>query len=235
MPTPSINQAIGLATRLYKPTKFRFTIPQLPLRLSNKSSLFGSPSEIDSQLQFSTESVFFPSRNIASEPQKIAGPVDEIPYESTYSGDLDIAMRVSGDFRERMFFETWMDSTVNRITQEFQYPDSYRCEAFISAEVDDGKELFRVRLTEVWPKSLGRVSVGQGLTDSIATMQVQLAFRRYFVELPETPDPAQPKESLPPGQQEWLDTHQRSADEYWLNQVAPEFIDPDTGETVFEV
>jgi len=227
MPAPSINQAITLASRLYKPTKFRLHIPKLPNVIANKSTLFGTASQIDTELQFATESIFFPSRNISSEPYKTAGPVDEIPYESTYSGDLDIAMRVSADFKERMFFETWMDSTVNRVTQEFYYPDQYRCNVFISALVDNDKEMFRIRLSEVWPKSIGRVSVGQGLTDTIAVMQVQLSFRRYFVELPVTGDPQFPRESLPPGKQEWIDTHQRSADEWWLNQVAPITVDED--------
>ena len=240
MPTPKITKAISLASQMYKPTKFRFTIPQLPFQVNSEFAPgvgrgLGNVAEIDTQLQFSTESVFFPSRNIASEPFKTAGPVEEVPYESTYSGDLDVTMRVSGDFRERHYFELWMDMLVNRITQEFSYPDDYQCEAFIHAEDNQGKELYVVRLTDVWPKGVGRVTVGQGLTDTLATMQVQLAFRRYFVELPELRNRNVPEEfyAYRPGEKEFLETHDRAAREYYADQVAPTFIDDD-GQEYFD-
>ena len=237
MPTPRITKAISLASQMYKPTKFRFTIPQLPFQVVGEFAAgtgkgLGQAAEIDTQLQFSTESVFFPSRNIASEPFKTAGPVEEIPYESTYSGDLDVTMRLSGDFRERHYFELWMDMLVNRVTQEFSYPDDYQCEAFIHAEDNKGKDLYVVRLTDVWPKGVGIVSVGQGLTDTIATMQVQLAFRRYFVETPQLKERNVPKEAeqFTEPQRKFLETHKRAEREFFTDQVAPTFIDDDGSE-----
>jgi len=180
---------MGLAAQMYKPSRFRLEIPELPYLAGYGPNKGGNPSEVDTQMIFSVENVFFPSRNISSEPFKTAGPVSEVAYESTYSGDLDITMRLSGDFIERQYFERWMDATVNRTTQEFSYPDSYQCEAFLHAQDYKGKDLYVVRLTEVWPKGIGQVSVGQGLTDTIATMQVQLSFRRYFVDEPPTSNP----------------------------------------------
>lgn len=190
MPAPSINEALGLAARLYRPTKFRMEIPRLPLLVAQPNAgnlTYGTraaATSIDTTLQFSTETVYFPGRNISSEPQKIAGPVDEIPYESTYSGDLDVAMRVSGNFTERTLFENWMNVVVHPVTQEFQYPDEYRCEIIITALTNEEKPIYSVVLTDAWPKTVGRVTVGQGQTDSVALMQVGLAFRKYVVELP---------------------------------------------------
>jgi len=182
MPAPSINEALSLAARLYRPTKFRMEIPRLPLLLAQNDGIRPSAPSIDTTLQFSTETVYFPGRNISSEPQKIAGPVDEIPYESTYSGDLDVAMRVSGDFTERKLFENWMNIVVDPIKQEFQYPDDYRCEIIITALTNEENPIYTIVLTDAWPKTVGRVTVGQGQTDSVALMQVGLAFRKYVVE-----------------------------------------------------
>ena len=91
-------------------------------------------------------------------------------------------MRVSASFKERDFMEQWMNLVVSQTTQELQYPDSYRCNAEIEAyTLTEDFSPYSVRLTDVWPKGVGRVTVGQGLTDAIATMQVQLAFRRYYI------------------------------------------------------
>lgn len=165
------------AAGMYQPTRFEFYIPELPSLIHR--SLGGN--EFRKDFQFSVENVFFPGRNISSEPIKIAGPVDEIPYEATYSGDLDITARVSGDFREKNVFETWQDIIINQRTQNLNYPSNYRCRAIIEALNLQEEKVYEIALTDVWPKSVGRVSVGQGLFNSIATMQIQLAFRRYYV------------------------------------------------------
>jgi hypothetical protein len=167
----------SLAGSLYRPTRYEFYIPKLPELIHSSISQFDFRKDI----QFSVESVFFPSRNISSEPIKLSGPVDEIPYEATYSGDLDISIRVSGDFKEKVLFETWMDIIINQKTQNLNYPDNYRCDAVINGLNMKNETVFQTLLTQVWPKSVGRISVGQGQTDSIATMQLQLAYRRYFI------------------------------------------------------
>jgi len=178
-PTASTNYSDvrSKAGRLYQPTRFEFHIPELPLLIHRQIGL----SEFRRDFQFSLENVFFFFFYISSEPIKIAGPVDEIPYEATYSGDLDMTVRVSGDFKEKTLFETWQDSIVNQRTQNLNYPDNYRCRAIIEALNLQNEKIYEVALTEVWPKSVGRISVGQGLFNSVATMQIQLAFRRFYV------------------------------------------------------
>ena len=181
MPKPTAstnyNDVRSKAGRLYQPTRFEFHIPELPLLIHRSLGA----NEFRRDFQFSLENVFFPGRNISSEPIKIAGPVDEIPYEATYSGDLDMTVRVSGDFKEKNVFETWQDIIINQRTQNLNYPDNYRCRAIIEALNLQNEKIYEIALTEVWPKSVGRISVGQGLFNSVATMQIQLAFRRYYV------------------------------------------------------
>ena len=164
------------AADLYTPTRFEFRVDNIPSGLNTVVQ-----GDFSKEFQFSVETVFFPGRNISSEPIKLAGPVDEIPYEATYSGDLDLTVRVSDDFQEKLFFESWMDLIINQRTQNLAYPDTYRCDFSVTALNRSEKEIYQLKLTDGWPKSTGRVSVGQGLTNSIATMQLQLAFRRFFV------------------------------------------------------
>ena len=71
-------EAYARAAQLYTPTRFEFRLDTFP------SGLVVVPrNRFSRDFQFNIESVFFPSRNISSEPIKIAGPVDEIPYETT--------------------------------------------------------------------------------------------------------------------------------------------------------
>lgn len=176
--TSNINYYVGNAANLYRPTKFSLTIDTLPEKIN---PIGINPFQFNRSFNFDVQDVFFPSRNISSEPIKLAGPVDEIPYEATYSGDLDVTLRVSNDFKERIIFETWMDIVINQKTQNLAYPDSYRCDATISALGLDDTILYEIKLTDVWPKSVGRISVGQGNTDTIATMQLSLAWRKYII------------------------------------------------------
>ena len=161
---------------IYRPTRFEFRIDQLPYRLRQSDV-----TDFEKSFQFAIENVFFPGRAIASETIKIAGPVDEIPYESVYSNDLDITAKVSSDFREKALFESWMDIVVNQRTQNLAFPNEYRCDATIEALNLQDEKVYEIKLTEVWPKTVGRVSVGQGLMNSYATMQIGLAFRKYAV------------------------------------------------------
>ena len=161
---------------LYRPTRFEFRIDQLPYKL-RQSDITG----FEKSFQFAIENVFFPGRAIASETLKLAGPVDEIPYEAVYSNDLDVTAKVSADFREKALFESWMDIVVNQRTQNLAFPNEYRCDATIEALNLQDDKIYEIKLTEVWPKTVGRVSVGQGLLNSYATMQIGLAFRKYVV------------------------------------------------------
>lgn len=181
MPTNNGNTSYydvkSLAAQLYRPTRFEFYIPELPSLIHRSIGA----TDFRKDFQFSIQDVYFPSRNISSDTYKIAGPVDEIPYESVYSGDLDITVRLSGDFKEKLVFESWQDLIINQRTQNLNYPDNYRCDAIIDALNYRDETVYSIKLTEVWPKSVGRVSVGPGNTDTVGTMLIQLAFRRYFV------------------------------------------------------
>ena len=68
------------------------------------------------RLSESCESVNFPGRSLSSQPNRISGPVREMPYESLYSGDLDITFRVGGDMFERQYFESKSCIDPSRIT-----------------------------------------------------------------------------------------------------------------------
>ena len=77
------------------------------------------------RLSESCESVNFPGRSLSSQPNRISGPVREMPYESLYSGDLDITFRVGGDMFERQYFEEWMDIIVDHKSNRLNYYDNY--------------------------------------------------------------------------------------------------------------
>ena len=174
----NISEFLGIASNQYLPTRFTLQIDNLAETVLSKGS---TSIGLTKSMLFQVDSVFFPGRALGSDTFKIAGPVDEIPYESVYSGDLDITMRVSKDLKEKMLFESWMDMVVNQKTQNLSYPDSYRCDATIRALLPNDEIAYEMRLIGAWPKTTGRISVGHNLTNTISTMQISLAWRRYYV------------------------------------------------------
>ena len=96
-----ITDYMGMAANLYRPNRYSIRFDNVPETVNPAIN----SSQFNRSMVFMVENVFFPGRNIASEPIEIAGPVDEIPYSGTYSGDLDITMRISNNFKERVLLK----------------------------------------------------------------------------------------------------------------------------------
>ena len=133
------------------------------------------------RLSETCEVAMFPGRNISSQPNKIYGPVREMPYENIYSGDLDLTFRVGQDMFERVYFEKWMDSVVNKDNHRHSYYDDYVRDIYISQLTKDDSIVYQVVLRECWPKTVNPLTLGASTTDEYQKQSVSIAFRKYEV------------------------------------------------------
>ena len=94
------------------------------------------------------------SRTIASNPNRIHGPVREMPYESVYGGDLDLTFRVGQDMFERKYFELWMDNIVDHANNNISYYDDYTRDIYLAQLGPDDSIVYKVVYRECYPKTI---------------------------------------------------------------------------------
>ena len=133
------------------------------------------------RLSESCESVNFPGRSLSSQPNRISGPVREMPYESLYSGDLDMTFRVGGDMFERQYFEEWMDIIVDHKSNRLNYYDNYVRDIYLSQLNMKDQIVHQVIVKECYPKTLNPIERSQASTDETLKQSLSFAFREYEV------------------------------------------------------
>ena len=133
------------------------------------------------RLSKSCEAAAFPGRSVSTQPNRIMGPVREMPYEPLYSGDLDLTFRVGQDMFERKFFEFWMDTIVNHDNNKMGYYDEYTRDMFITQLGPDDGIVYKIRLSECYPKAINAIDLGFDKTDEYTRQSVSIAFREYEV------------------------------------------------------
>lgn len=149
--------------------------------ISGLHSMGFSGTDAMRRLSETCETAMFPGRNISSQPNKIHGPVREMPYENIYSGDLDLTFRVGQDMFERVYFEKWMDSVINKDTHKHSYYDNYTRDIYISQLTKDDSVIYQVVLRECYPKTVNPLPLSSESVNDYQKQSVSIAFRKYEV------------------------------------------------------
>lgn len=161
----------------------RYDIVISPGTVMGGGHISGSSNNIQAmkRLSKSCEAAAFPGRSVSTQPNRIMGPVREMPYESLYSGDLDLTFRVGQDMFERKFFEFWMDTIVNHSTNKMSYYDDYTRDIFITQLGPDDSIVYKIKVMECYPKAINAIDLGFDKTDEYTRQSVSIAFREYEV------------------------------------------------------
>ena len=73
------------------------------------------------QLNIRCENAAIVGRAFSTLQYRFYGPARNIPYESIYSGEIQISFLLSGYLQEREYFETWMNKVCNKDDYKFRY------------------------------------------------------------------------------------------------------------------
>lgn len=167
---------------IVSPARYEISIGALPISHLDMGEQPVSNSEVARRLSISCEGAQFLGRNISTQPNRIAGPIREMAYESLYSGDLDLTFRVGQDMLERRVFEGWMDSIVGHNRHSISYYDSYVRDIEIKQLGKDDSVLYRMIVRECFPKTINPIDLGYDKTDEYMRIQVSMSFREYEID-----------------------------------------------------
>ena len=131
------------------------------------------------RLSLMCNSISVPGRSIASTTDDTGlGPNREIPYAPFYENEMSMEFYLAKDMWERKIFEAWMDAVVDPRSGRMAYPKDYLCEAYVYVLNEFDFPLYRIRLEEVFPKSVSSIEM-TNLASDIARQSVTLSFTRY--------------------------------------------------------
>lgn len=146
-------------------------------------------------LSIRCDSISIPGRSFSTTPYRFYGPARNMPYEPIYAGELTASIVLSGDMRERKFFEDWMDLICSSSNYKFNYYDDYISDFEISVLTKDEINTYTVFVEEAYPKAIGDIQVGYDKDNEYLKQDVTFAFRKYT---PQQTGYPKPKERKPP-------------------------------------
>jgi len=145
---------------------------------------------------FRCEKAEFPGRSIAtSDDTGGGGPALKLPYDVTYN-DISISVICSADMKERVFFESWIDSIVGRagLTNKvpvgglISYFDDYaKGVSLVVRQLDEaGNTLIRYRMNDVYPITISPMNATWEEVNSYQRFGVTFFYRYYSFSKPKT-------------------------------------------------
>ena len=137
------------------------------------------------------ESIEFPGRNLDTAPDtNIYGPTREIVQGYSY-GDITATFRMSSDYKEKKFFETWQRLAFDPITFDIGYYNSYIGNIQIYQLDEQDRRQYGVELVECFPKSIEPVTLDYAAVNQIETFGVSFSYR-YWKNLTDEGDLPKP-------------------------------------------
>jgi hypothetical protein len=146
----------SFSTDVARPNRFDIEIP-IPLTLL---AYYGTAR----QLPLRCEKATFPDRTISTFDQKIYGPAEKFPYQSTYN-TAEMTFILSDDMSEKEFFDGWMELINPSTTFNFKYKGDYVTDITVN-QYDVKNELsYSVDLIDAFPISINQLDLDWSSTE----------------------------------------------------------------------
>jgi hypothetical protein len=150
-------------------------------------------TDID-EFSFRCEKAEFPGRTIAtSEDTGGGGPSLKLPYDVTYN-DIQLSIICSADMKERLFFESWMDSIIGPAGEKVGFSTGGLVSYFehyargISLEVqqldESGEIIIAYTMNDIYPTALSAMNATWEEVNSYQRFGVTLFYRHYTYAKP---------------------------------------------------
>lgn len=146
---------------------------------------------INETFRFRCEVTQLPGRTISTTDDQAYGPITKFAYETGYQ-DLDMQIIASEDFRERVFFEVWMENIINQSNLRdgnksnaglSKYYDQYATgQVRIFQASPDTKILARYTLYNAYPISLSPMNLTWEEQDTYQRFTVTMTYRYHVVD-----------------------------------------------------
>jgi hypothetical protein len=169
----------SFSTELARPSRFEvfFNIPQ-PLVNNGLSTMFGSngpitispsagksgtskgaiPGLSSLDLALRCESAQLPSRTLMTTEQKIYGITEKYPYENSYN-DAEFVFMLSGDMREKKFFDSWINFVSPKLSYNMNYKSDYATSIVVRQYDVKDRIQYEVELRKAFPITVNQLDL----------------------------------------------------------------------------
>lgn len=162
-------------TELARPSRFEvfFNIPT-PLTNNDLGTLFGGSVTVTASgasaktpatkglssmdLALRCENAQLPSRTLMTTEQKIYGITEKYPYENSYS-DAEFVFALSGDMREKKFFDSWINLVSPKLSYNMNYKSDYATSVIIRQYDLQDRPQYEVELRKAFPISVNQLDL----------------------------------------------------------------------------
>lgn len=147
------------------------------------------------RISFRCDTISMPGRNLRTQMNgNIYGPPHEVVQGQTFA-EVSASFYCGSDMAERYFFEEWQKISYNPDTYNINYYKEYVGAIEIYTLNEKDERTYGVRLEECFPKTIGEVSLGHGMTNQINKVNVSFAYR-YWRNIATEPQKANLEETL---------------------------------------
>jgi T4-like virus tail tube protein gp19 len=133
-------------------------------------------------LRYRCEASQLPGRTLATADRKTYGPVEKVPYISTYN-DIDLTFLIEGNMNEKYLFDAWLDYVNPNTTNNFNYKSDYSASIIIN-QYDVANELtYSVELVDAWPTSINQLDLDWS-SDAVHKLNVTFSYTKWINNSP---------------------------------------------------
>ena len=159
-------------TDLARPSRFDVLIP-VPI------ILFASPLVTSRSLLYRCETAQLPGRTLATADQRIYGPTEKYPYQTTYE-DLELSFIVTSDMVEKYLFDSWIEKINPSSTNNFEYKYNYSTTITVNQYDSTDELVYSADFIEAYPIAVNQLDLDWSQNDSYHKLTVVFAYTRWF-------------------------------------------------------
>lgn len=165
-------------SELARPSKFDviFTIPDA-VRIGDEKNPYYI-SNLDLALRCETAQL--PSRTLMTTEQKIYGITEKYPYENSYT-DAEFTFYVSGNMKEKILFDRWLDYVSPRRSYHMNYKNNYQTTIKVTQYDLQNKEQYKIYLRKAFPLTVNQLDLDWS-SDSVHKLTVVFAYSDWYME-----------------------------------------------------
>jgi hypothetical protein len=144
--------------------------------------IFNSPIISFTTMNTYIRSSQIPGKAIEAEPGRMYGLPRLFPTNLKYEHTFPLTFALSSDVRIRLLFDFWMNMVINPDTGDTGYYDEYaRPFNFNIYGLDRHDDvIMAMGAEEVYPIEIGAINLDQNASNTFATFNVVLAYRKLF-------------------------------------------------------
>lgn len=128
-------------------------------------------------LKYRCENAQLPGRTLATTERKTYGPIEKLPYLTTYN-DIDLTFLVDGDMNQKFIFDAWLNLVNPKSTNNFNYKNEYATSMVINQYDLQNKLVYSVELFDAYPISINQMDLDWG-SDSVHKLTVTFAYTKW--------------------------------------------------------